>query len=57
MKNIKRSIRRDESNIRISDKDKIILAKSKNRKPFFLVYRDRTGNVNVLSDKKQDLIL
>ena len=38
------------------DKDKIVLAKSKNRKPFFLVYRDRTGNVNVLSDKKQDLI-
>ncbi|WP_304181170.1 hypothetical protein [Leptotrichia trevisanii] len=37
-------------------KDKIVLAKSKNRKPFFLVYRDRTGNVNVLSDKKQDLI-
>ena len=38
------------------NKDKIALIKSKNDIPFFLIYRDIAGNVNVLSDKKQDLI-
>ena len=38
------------------NKDKIALIKSKNGIPFFLIYRDIAGNVNVLSDKKQDLI-
>ncbi|WP_314395638.1 hypothetical protein [Leptotrichia shahii] len=33
-----------------------ILINSSNNKPFFLVYRDEAENINVLSNKKQDLI-